>query len=187
MTHASSPFMLDRRTFLTTSAAALALPGAVSALPMPRQDALLSLIGLPGIDGPALSAGDVSGRPVLITFWASWCPPCRDEFHHFNQIQRVYGDRGLTVLGVNVYETWRGLSNPAKRARFIKQTRPTFRLIEGTDDLLQGFGGVDRIPTVFLFDASGELAYLFVHETDAKKMHVTFGELKPVLDNLLAS
>ncbi len=181
----SSPTMLNRREFLISAGGAMALPLFANATPMPREEALLSLIGLPGIDGPALTAQQIANRPVLMTFWASWCPPCRDEFRHFNQVQRVYGDRGLTVLGVNVYEDFGGLSSPEKRARFLKQTAPTFPLIEGGNDLLQKFGGVDRIPTVFLFDASGELAYVFVHERDATKMHVTFGELKPVLDNLL--
>lgn len=151
----------------------------------PRSDALLSLIGLPGIDGAPLTGADLAMRPVLITFWASWCPPCRDEFRHLNRVQDVYGDRGLLVLGVNAFEDWGGLSSPAKRKRFLKQTAPEFRLVESRPDTLKAFGGIDRIPTVLLFDPAGDVAYQFIHERDATKMHVTFAELKPVLDNML--
>lgn len=180
--------MITRRQLMASVAAFLAA-GASPALAMlrPRQDALLSLIGLPAIDGAPLTGADLAGKPVLITFWASWCPPCRDEFRHFNRIEKAYAGKGLVVLGVNAFEDWGGLSSPAKRRRFLKQTAPAFRLIESGKDTLQAFGGIDRIPTVLLFDAEGEVAYQFVHEKDATKMHITFGELKPVLDALLGS
>jgi thiol-disulfide isomerase/thioredoxin len=178
--------MLNRRQFLAGSASTLALTASpVQAMLRPGSDALLSLIGLPGINGASPTAGDLAGHPVLMTFWASWCPPCRDEFRHFNALQRTYGDRGLVVLGVNAFEDYGGLSSEAKRARFLKQTGPTFRLVESDASTLKAFGGITRIPTVMLFDRHSEMAYQFVHKKDASKMHITYGELKPVLDMLL--
>lgn len=151
----------------------------------PDEGALSSLAGLNAIGGEPLTPAELKDRPVLITFWASWCPPCRDEFRHFNKVQAEYARKGLLVIGINAFEDWGGLSSPAKRKRFLKQTAPTFRLVEAGPDTLSDFGGISRIPTVMLFSARGDLAYQFVHEKDATKMHVTYGDLKPVLDNLL--
>jgi thiol-disulfide isomerase/thioredoxin len=176
--------MLSRRSFVLTALAGLGAPPAFAAL-SPKPDALVSLTRLPGIDGPAIDAAAVSGRPVLLTFWASWCPPCTDEFRHFNRVVETYGRRGLTVLGVNVFEDFGGLSSPAKRARFIRRTAPRFPLLEGDAGTRAVFGGVTRIPTVLLFDAAGEVVFRFIHEQDAAKMHVTFDDLAPYLDVLL--
>lgn len=177
--------MINRRQFLTATAATVVLGSSpAKALLVAQADAVAGLVGLPGIGGPPLQADDLANRPLLITFWASWCPPCRDEFRHLNRIHAEYAGQGLLVLGVNAFEDWGGLSSPAKRKRFLKQTAPSFRLIESNPDTLRAFGGISRIPTVMLFNADGDLAYQFIHEKDAVKMHVTYDDLRPVLDGL---
>lgn len=180
--------MIKRREFLVGAGAALALCATrADAMLSPEGDALSGLVDLDGINGPGLMPRDLAVRPVLITFWASWCPPCRDEFRHFNHIQDHYAGTDLLVLGVNVFEDFGGPSTPAKRARFLRQTGPAFRLLQGTPKTREAFGGISRIPTVMLFDSHGELTYQFVHERDATKMHTTFGELKPIIDMVVGS
>ena len=46
--------------------------------------------------------GEISGRIVLVDFWASWCAPCRRSFPWMNEMLDRYGDRGLQIIGVNV-------------------------------------------------------------------------------------
>ena len=60
----------------------------------------------PEIDLPTLSGGRVQlsklhGHPVVVSFWGTWCPPCRVEFPELVNAQRNYGAAGLIVLGVN--------------------------------------------------------------------------------------
>jgi thiol-disulfide isomerase/thioredoxin len=60
----------------------------------------------PGFSSKALDGGEVTlaglrGRPVLIDFWASWCPPCRDAVIGLRRIADQYGDR-LVVVGVGL-------------------------------------------------------------------------------------
>src|SRR5580765_1337322 len=41
------------------------------------------------------------GKPVLMTFWATWCEPCRDEYPMLNELAKLYAPKGLKVVGVN--------------------------------------------------------------------------------------
>jgi cytochrome c biogenesis protein CcmG, thiol:disulfide interchange protein DsbE len=52
-------------------------------------------------DGRTASLADYAGRPVVVNFWASWCPPCVEEFPVLMQAQRQLGPDGLQVVGVN--------------------------------------------------------------------------------------
>lgn len=170
---------------MTASAAALCPAGYASARRGPGPEALLSLLELQPLGGRPLNAPEIAQRPILITFWASWCRPCRDEFRNFNRIAARYGGHGLLTLGVNVMEDLGGRSSPEQRDGFIRRAAPDFPLLEGTEATRAIFGGVERIPMVMLFDSSGQLAYSFVHEEGADRMHVTYGDLRPVLDALL--
>ncbi len=53
------------------------------------------------LDGNAVSLSDFKGHPVLINFWATWCPPCRDEMPVMVAAHRAHGDSGLIILAVN--------------------------------------------------------------------------------------
>ena len=61
----------------------------------PEKDFALTL------DGKAARLSDLRGKVVVLNFWASWCPPCRDEAPALNQLQRHIAPSGGVVLGVN--------------------------------------------------------------------------------------
>ena len=179
--------MMDRRTFLKLSTIGLTMSvtgRAGAATLRPVQGALASLARLNTVHGRPVTPDDLTGRPVLVTFWASWCPPCRWEFEQLNALADKYRSSGLSIIGVNVFEDFGGMSSPAKQRRFIEDTAPVFPLITGTDQTRADFGGITRIPTVFLFDESGRPAWSFVHATGAKKTHVTEQELSAELMKL---
>jgi peroxiredoxin len=60
---------------------------------------------LADLDGNPISLADLRGRVVWLNFWASWCPPCQSETPILRQMDARYGDRGLTLIGVQVQET----------------------------------------------------------------------------------
>lgn len=126
-----------------------------------------------------------AGRVTLVTFFASWCPPCRDEFHVLNRLRGEISEDKLAIVAINYFESFSGLSNPAKLRRFLKQLAPRFPAVKGNDEIAQIFENVTRIPTVFIFDRSGIKRLHFIHHEGATKMSLTYEELKQALMKLL--
>jgi len=82
----------------------------LGALSLPAPNATAQKVGrgatAPEIDLPTLTGGRVKlsalkGHPVVVTFWGTWCPPCRDEFPELVAMQKQHRDAGLVVLAVN--------------------------------------------------------------------------------------
>lgn len=59
---------------------------------------------LTDLRGEPVSFSSLEGRVVVLNFWATWCPPCRREMPLLDDIQREYGSRGLTIVGVDLAE-----------------------------------------------------------------------------------
>lgn len=100
-------------------------------------------------DGQALSLAGLRGRVVLLTFWATWCLPCREEMPALEQLHRELGAEGLTVLGVNVRE-----EGPAIR-RYAQELVLTFPLVLDPEGKTQMSYGVVGLPTSFLIGRDG--------------------------------
>jgi thiol-disulfide isomerase/thioredoxin len=97
------------------------------------------------------------GKPVLITFWATWCEPCRDEFPMLNELAKEYAPKGLHVVGVNLDQD----GDLILMRRFITRYKPVFpnyRKKAGGEDafvqsVLPGWGG--EIPASFFYAKDG--------------------------------
>jgi thiol-disulfide isomerase/thioredoxin len=100
-------------------------------------------------DGQRAALSDYRGRPVVVNFWASWCPPCITEMPAFETVKQDLGDE-VAFLGIDVQET------AEEGQRFLDETVDVTwdlgRDPEGT--LVQRLGGVG-MPTTVLIDADG--------------------------------
>ena len=172
---------------------ALALPMANLARPAAAATIELgpalrrTLADLPLLSGDAVRPNDLSGRVAVVSFFASWCPPCRPEMAHLNQLLAETGPASLAVIGINLFENFGGRRDSAALSRFLDQTHPTFPILHGDDAAAEAFGGVDRIPTVIVFDRSGGLATRFVHRRGAAKTHLELDELRAAVAPLLTA
>jgi cytochrome c biogenesis protein CcmG/thiol:disulfide interchange protein DsbE len=60
---------------------------------------------LTSFDGRTLTLSELRGQVVIINFWASWCPPCREEAAYLEQTWRKYEDKGVIFIGVDWVDT----------------------------------------------------------------------------------
>lgn len=96
---------------------------------------------LPTLDGGTASLAQFHGQPVLINFWASWCPPCRLEMPDLVRVYETHQSEGFVLLGVNL--TYQD-SLPAVQA-FVEEFNMAFPVLldqsgEVTDNLYQLIG-----------------------------------------------
>ena len=131
-----------------------------------------------------VNAADLAEQVVVVTFFASWCPPCRDEFRALNALQEHFTGQPLRVVAINVFEAFDD-NDAARMKRFLDATAPRFKLIKGNARTRKHFGDVDRIPTVFVFDRQGQPSMHFVHARGASRMSVTFDELRSAVTQAL--
>lgn len=131
--------------------------------------------------GPRLTAAMLKGRPVVVNYFASWCPPCVAEFREFNRLLARKAPGELTVVAVNIYEDYVPDRN-GRMGRFLNRTRPQFSVVGPSPYAVGAVGGVRRIPTVYLFDAAGRLRYRFVNAPGARQKSVTADDIERVLE-----
>ena len=168
------------------------MSGLIGSLPVNAEVRLTDeirdeLLALPSLRGrPFESPDELRNRVVLVTFFASWCPPCLSEFAHLNDLREAFADSQLVIVAVNVHEQWDG-ARPDSMARFLETAKPSFKVLKGGPEIRAAFGGIDRIPTVFVFAPSGASAMHFIHHTGAKKTHATLEELSEAVEGALAS
>jgi peroxiredoxin len=103
----------------------------------------------PMADGRRLALSGLRGNVVVLTFWATWCEPCRDDMKLLEVLQRDLGAGGLVVVGVNARES------PAAIADFGRAHGLTFRLVQDvTGDVGRAYG-VLGLPTTFVIGKNG--------------------------------
>lgn len=111
-------------------------------------------IAAPGLagtdfDGVTRSLEDLRGQVVVVSVWASWCGPCRDEFPVLNEAVADFGEEGFAVFGVNFRDL------PETAEAFIEEQRPDFPSLVDSDGSLSVSWGVSALPQSFLIDREG--------------------------------
>lgn len=99
----------------------------------------------------ALSEVLAAHKVVLINFWATWCPPCREEIPDLIRLQSQYKDKGFTVLGVDIGESAR------KVAGFAQKSGMNYPIVlDKTHEVAESYRVVG-IPTSYLVASDGRI------------------------------
>lgn len=108
---------------------------------------------LTDLEGNPVSFSSLEGRAVVLNFWATWCPPCRREMPLLDSVQREYGPKGLTIVGVDLEEppeTVRAYVESVGVQYPIWLDDPSQNVPDRTRDLFTEIGGVGLPTTVFI-------------------------------------
>ena len=149
--------------------------------------ALAHLKSLAPIRGLALADTAIRGRIVAVVFFASWCPPCEPEFRYLKAAHARFRDSDLRIVAVNVFEDITKDAHSRRLKRFLERHAPPFPILKGTAETHRLFNALDRIPSLFVFDRKGAVAFHFRHASNAEKTHVGKNELMAVQAPLIAA
>lgn len=142
--------MLIGVAFVAVLIFAIAAFGSVSE---PATDLTASAIDVPFeyLDGTEANLSDFAGTPVVVNFWASWCPACVAEMPDFEQVHAALGDE-VVFLGLNMQET-----DPAAAASLVASTGVSYQLALDPDgSIFNRFGGI-AMPTTVFIDEDGQV------------------------------
>lgn len=99
-------------------------------------------------EGKVTRLSDYRGKWVIVNFWATWCPPCLAEIPGLNAMKR----ENVAVIGIAV-----SYSSANEVLDFMKHHGISYPVILGNEDVASIFGGIDSLPTSFLYSPDGEL------------------------------
>jgi cytochrome c biogenesis protein CcmG, thiol:disulfide interchange protein DsbE len=127
-------------------------------IPAPVQGFQAPDFELKSLQGESVQLSTLRGRPVLISLWASWCPPCKAEMPAFEKIYRQYADQGFTVLAVDASNQ----DSLADAQAFVQANGLTFPVLLDSDGHVSALYNLRSLPTSFFISGDGVIREVVV-------------------------
>lgn len=120
-------------------------------------------------EGVPLSLSEYLGTPVVLNFWASWCPFCIAEMPDFERVNQAAGET-VAFVGVNLQD------DPSAATRLVGETGVTYRLTRDPQGVVyQAFGGIGMPTTVFI-DAEGRVREVITGQMSEDQLRAKIAE-----------
>ncbi len=110
---------------------------------------------LPDRDGTMHHLADFEGRPILLNFWASWCPPCLDEMPSLQRLTQALSDTDMAVIAVTLDTSWEDVDRVLEQTGFGQGAL----LLMDADRAVAGSYGTFKVPETYLIDARGRIVH----------------------------
>ncbi|MGE7674286.1 peroxiredoxin family protein [Lysinibacillus sp. NPDC094403] len=106
------------------------------------------------LKGETVRLSDYVGKKVILNFWATWCPPCKEEVPHMQKIYEEYKNQGIEILAVNVTNKDKG---EEAVAQFVKEHGLTFEVLLDEEGFVGSKYQVFTLPTTYMIDTKGNM------------------------------
>ncbi len=121
-------------------------------LPLLAQAAEPVDFALEGLDGKIHHLSDYRGKWVLVNYWATWCPPCREEIPELEVFHSNHKDKDAVVIGIAL----ENVSDKRLKA-FVDEQFISYPILKASPDSKPPLGNVPGLPTSYLVDPSGKV------------------------------
>jgi peroxiredoxin len=124
-------------------------------------------IDLPTLDGGRVQLSRLRGRPVIVSFWATWCSPCRAEFPELVRVHDAAGPGGIHVIGVNSRDQENRTSDVQK---FVDQYAAAFAIALDQRGRARKAYGLMGLPTTVFIDSAGVVRLVHIGPIDRNQL-----------------
>lgn len=105
------------------------------------------------LNGDNVKLSDFKGKRIMLNFWASWCPPCREEMP---AMEKFYQDKDAVVLAVNLTDME---VNKKQVTDFTKRFGLTFPILLDEEGEVSSLYRISPIPTTYMIDSEGVIRH----------------------------
>ncbi len=124
-------------------------------------------------DGKSLTLADFKGQPVIVNFWATWCPPCRREMPGLVKAYEAHKDDGLMIIEVDVAEP------PEAVAQFVQDYNMTMPVVLDQRQEVTRLYRTDSFPTSFFIDKDGVIQARWVGYLPEDQLALNLQKIMP--------
>jgi peroxiredoxin len=127
----------------------------------PSGSRIAPAFSLKDTNGNIFSSAQLAGKPAVINFFATWCPPCREEIPGFVEVYNKHKEKGFELVGISLDTDTRG-----NLPGFLMSNNVGYRILFGDLETARAYGGVSALPTTFFVGKDGEIKNVHVGYMD---------------------
>jgi len=106
---------------------------------------------LKDLNGKEMSLSDLKGKKVFLNFWATWCPPCKEEMPEIQKLYEETKNSGVVIVAVEIGEPLITVKS------FIDSNKYSFKILLDSDQGVSSKYNIASIPTSYFIDVDGNI------------------------------